>query len=46
VKDELNAVIGRWQFKIFFLGFFTHALCELGLTNELITATFYKQVEG
>jgi hypothetical protein len=30
---------------VFFLSFVVHVLSELGLTNEMVTATFYKQVQ-
>ena len=39
----LQQSLRRKQIIIFFLTYFTHSLSEFGATNELITATFYKQ---
>jgi len=40
----LQDITTIWQVKIFVLSFMVHSLCETGLTAELITAAFYKQV--
>ena len=46
VSQMLQDITAIWQVKIFVLSFVVHALCETGLTAELITAAFYKQVFG
>jgi hypothetical protein len=43
--DALGELVAKRQMIIFALSFVVHGLSELGLTSELITATFYKQVE-
>ena len=40
----MQDITAIWQIKIFVLSFVVHVLCEVGLTAELITAAFYKQV--
>jgi hypothetical protein len=33
------------QCMIFFLSYFMHFMCEMGMTAELTTANFYKELE-
>ena len=43
-RQEFERMVLRKQIMIFLLSYFVHMMSELGLTNELVTSTFYKQV--
>jgi hypothetical protein len=45
-RQEFERMVRRKQIMIFSLSYLVHMLSELGLTNELVTSTFYKQVIG
>lgn len=42
-RKFLRAYIKRRQMIIFCITYITHSFSELGATNELVTATFYRQ---